>query len=179
MISKLLNLWRNSEAHFENQEPGEKVILLLRRHRFAVFYPLGIIILLALVPIVVYTVLPAKQILFYFISSLYYLWLWLILFYKLTIYSLNTLVITDRRIIENEQNGFFARKISELHVHRVQDVSVNIHGIIPTFFNFGDIVVQTAASEREFSFYMIAQPEKVKDTIMQVVNNYRTQAKLD
>lgn len=170
MMPKLFNPSHRSER-FEGQEPDESIALLLRRHRFVILYPVGFILLLALLPLLVRLSLPSASTAFYFLVSLYYLFLWLLLFYKLTLFCLNTVIVTDRRIVENEQNGLFKRKVSELHIHRVQDVSVHVEGIVQTFFNFGDIVVQTAASEREFVFHSIASPEAVKDRIMRAVHN--------
>jgi uncharacterized membrane protein YdbT with pleckstrin-like domain len=87
-------------------------------------------------------------------------------------------IITDRRIIENEQHGFFNRKISELHAYRVQDVSVHTNGIVETMLHFGDIVVQTAASEKQFVFHKIPNPEEVKDSIMKIVSTHQSKVRL-
>lgn len=179
MIGKLLNIFRYSGDHFEGQEHGEAVVLLLRRHSFTIMFPLSIILLFALAPLVVRATFPVSSTAFYFLSVLYYMALWIILFYRLTLYSLNTVIVTDRRIINNEQKGFFKRKVSELHAYRVQDISVHVEGIIPTFFDFGTIVVQTAASEREFSFEMIGDPEAVKDKIMKVVTTHQDKVRLN
>jgi uncharacterized membrane protein YdbT with pleckstrin-like domain len=175
MIRNFFKVMNETTSHFEGQEAGEKVVLLMRRHPFTIIYPAGFLALFGIVPIVAWLAF-ANEItsfglnsLFIFVSSLWYLFLWLFLFYLFTLYSLNTVIVTDRRIIENEQHGFFHRKVSELHTNRVQDVSVRTHGILETFIGFGDIVVQTAASEREFVFHRIGNPEMVKDKIMQVV----------
>lgn len=175
MIGRLLQLFKQSAEHFEGQESGENVILLLRRHRFTVLLPVSFILLLALLPVVAWLALPTNfdfsslSDLFWFGLSVWYLFLWGILFYFLTLYSLNTIIVTDRRIIESEQHAFFSRKVSELHTHRVQDVSAHTHGFIETLIGYGDIIVQTAASEREFVFHKIGNPERVKDEIMRVV----------
>ncbi len=184
MIRKLLSLFTETHLHFNEQEAGETVVLLLRPHRFTILYPVSFIFLLGLIPILI--MVGFKETLetmglitlFWFLTSLYYMWLWLSLFYCLTIYSLNVVIVTDRRIIENEQFGFFKRKISELHTYRVQDISVKITGMVETLLNFGDIHVQTAGSEREFTFKQIANPEEVKDRIMQVVTAHQAKVKL-
>ncbi|MEK7135450.1 MAG: PH domain-containing protein, partial [Patescibacteria group bacterium] len=178
MIRRLLNIFNYSEGHFQGQEVGENVVLLLRRHKFTVLFPLSFLGLLAVLPLAIWVFLPPSidfdlntlSPLFWFILSLFYLFLWVLLFYFLTLYSLNTVIVTNHRIIENEQRAFFSRKVSELHVYRVQDVSAHTHGLIETFVGYGDIYVQTAGSEREFTFKKIGNPEEVKDRIMQVVS---------
>ncbi|MDO8728279.1 MAG: PH domain-containing protein [bacterium] len=177
MIKRILAIFQDSSQSFQGQEAGEKVILLLRKHRFVLYMPLGLFAFACLVPIVVYTnfssYLRAPGIfpLFLFVASIWYIVFWTATFYSLTLYTLNVVIVTNKRIIESEQRGFFNRKISELHVHRIQDISVHTNGMIETFLQFGDIVVQTAASERQFTFNQIANPEIVKDTIMQIVGS--------
>lgn len=187
MIRRLLNIFSSSESHFQGQEVGESVVLLLRRHKFTVLFPLSFLGLVAILPLAIWVFLPPSvdfdirslSPLFWFILSLFYLFLWALLFYFLTLYSLNTIIITDRRIIESEQNAFFSRRVSELHIHRVQDVSAHTHGLIETFVGYGDIYVQTAGSEREFTFKQIANPEDVKDKIMRVVSTHRDSATIN
>ena len=112
--------------------------------------------------------------LFCLISSAWYLGLWLAIFYSLTIYTLNTVIITDSRIIDRDQHGLFDQKISELHSHRIQDVSVHTNGMIETFLHFGDVTVQTAASEKQFVFHQVPRPDQVKNTIMQITASRHT-----
>ena len=169
MIKPFLNIFRESSRSFHGQEEGEQVILLLRWHGFMILSPLSLIFVLALVPIVVWLGISPLPALFWFLASLWYLILWAFAFYFLTLYALNTVILTDRRLIDNAQEGFFKRRVSELNTYRVQDVTTKISGIIETFLNFGDIIVQTAASEREFVFRNIWNPEGIKDKIMDVV----------
>lgn len=172
MISHILDIFTESHQSFEGQEHGEKVLLIIRKHVFTILAPLFFLTLFALIPIAGWITLNhfiiAKSLVkeFFFFISLWYLCLWIVSFYLLTIYILNTVVITDERIIDNHQLGFFDRKVSELHIHRVQDVSVHVLGIIETVLHFGDLVVQTAAEEREFIFQDLPKPDEIKDIIM-------------
>lgn len=184
MIQRLIAIFTESLQSFHGQEAGEKVVLIIRQHLFTVSYRLGLVFLAAFIPLLVKLIFADQIVmhqgtnLFLFISSLWYAFLWLLGFYTLTLYCLNTVVITDRRIIENEQKGFFNRKVAELHLYRVQDVSVHTEGLIPTLLSFGDITVQTAATEKEFLFRSIANPETVKDIIMQTVSAHRSNLNL-
>lgn len=184
MIKRLLQIFNESNRHFEGQEPDEKVVLLLRRHPFTVLYPLGLLAFIAVIPLLVWAwfSVPISDMghasAFWFGTGMLYLALWAQAFYLLTIYALNTVIVTDRRIIENEQLAFFSRTVSELPTYRIQDVSTHTHGLLATMIGFGDIVVQTAASEREFVFKGIADPERVKDLIMATVSAHQSKAAL-
>ncbi|MEX2013822.1 MAG: PH domain-containing protein [Parcubacteria group bacterium] len=177
MIKEFFTIFRESENSFEGQKEGEKVLLLLRRHIFVILVPLTLFTLGALVPVVVgalfwsYLADNGWRELFLLVSSLWYLGFWLSIFYLLTIYTLNTVIITDRRIIDRDQHDFFNLKVSELHSDRIQDVSIHTNGVIETFLEFGDVTVQTAASERHFVFHQMPQPEKIKDLIMQITSS--------
>lgn len=147
----------------------------MRRHPFVILLPLSTLGLLGLVPVLIfvvfysYVITPSFFQPFLFLSSVYYLILWLLAFRSLTIYTLNTVIVTNKRIIDNDQHGFFDREISELHLYRVQDVTVYVKGIIRTVLHYGDIIVQTAASDKQFIFEEIPEPEKAKDAIMKAV----------
>jgi hypothetical protein len=175
MIKDLWNIFKESSLHFEEQEKDELVIMLLRRHPFVVMMPLGFVGFLALAPILIFVVFYSYIVnsymnIFLFLSSLYYMFLWLIAFYLLTMYVLNTVIITNKRIIDRDQHGFFDQKVSELHLYRVQDATVYTKGIIPTTLRYGDVIVQTAGMEQKFIFHEVPHPESVKASIMKAVS---------
>lgn len=177
MIKSLFSIFRDSPNSFEGQERDEKVILLLRRHPFTILVPLTLFGLACFVPILVGAIFWSYLLtygwlnLYLFVSSLWFLGLWLAIFHSLTIYTLNTVAITDRRIIDSDQHGLFNRKISELHSHRVQDVSTHTNGLIETVLKFGDVTVQTAARDQQFVFHQVPRPDRVKDVIMQIARS--------
>jgi hypothetical protein len=74
--------------------------------------------------------------------------------------------VTDRRIVNIEQKGFFSRVVSELELENIQDITTDVRGIIPTFLNYGNLHVQTAAEQERFIFRNIPDPYDVKDIIM-------------
>lgn len=177
MISEFFSILKSSTNSFDGQERHEKVVMLLRRHIFTILAPLILFFLVALIPIII-GVLAKERIvdagisdLYLFLSSVWYLGLWISVFHSLTIYTLNTVIITDHRIVESDQHGFFNRQVSELHSHRIQDVSIHTNGVIETMLGYGNITVQTAGSEKQFVFHQIPHPDKVKDVIMQITSS--------
>ena len=132
MIKRLIAIFTSSTQRFEGEQEGERVVLILRGHTFFIWSRLSIVLLLALLPFLARSTVGREQLaLFWFGVSLWYLALWIMTFYFLTMHALNTIIITDRRIIESEQHGFFNRTVSELHAYRVQDVSVPELRIFP------------------------------------------------
>ncbi len=174
---KIFQIFKESANTFEGQETGEVVIHLVRRHPFYIAMKFVFFFIASLVPAGVagsfapFLVDHRLAPLVIFILSIWFLVLWLVFFYHFTMYTLDVWIVTDRRIIDSTQHGFFNRTISELHTGRVQDVSVHIDGLVQTFFHFGDIQVQTAGTEEKFKFIQVPHPEKIKNEIMRLASS--------
>jgi uncharacterized membrane protein YdbT with pleckstrin-like domain len=72
-----------------------------------------------------------------------------------------------------EQTGLFKRVIAELRLYRIQDVSSTVKGMIPTFFNYGNVDIQTASNEDHFNFEQIPNPTYVSKMIMEYAEKDR------
>ena len=57
------------------------------------------------------------------------------------LYFLNTVIVTNQRIIENKQEGFFEYRTNEMELTKIQDISIKISGSLATFLDFGDIEI--------------------------------------
>ena len=101
-----------------------------------------------------------------FIASLWALVIWMRIAGIWTDYYLDVWTITNKRIIDIEQKGFFHRETSVFVIERVQDVTIETRGIIATLLNFGDIHVQTAGESQEFIMHGIANPKYVREVIL-------------
>ena len=183
MIKKIFHIFQDSSGSFEGQEENEQVVLLLRRHHFIILMRIGTFLIASLAPLVIILIFGSVishnnlWALFWLLSGLWWLFFWLAIFYALTMYSLNVIIITNHRIVDNDQYGLFNRKVSELHLSRIQDVSVHTHGFIETFLRFGDIVVQTAGTESQFTFYQMPNPENTKDVITRLAREHNMEIK--
>lgn len=165
--------------HLPNQQKNERVVLFLRRQWFAVLSIVAAFAILILVPAALAFVFwerllvlladpvigPAVSLL----ASMYVLCVWLFAFMEFTDYCLDTWIITNERIINVEQHGLFNRTASELHLAAVQDITSELKGVIPTFFDYGNVFVQTAAERERFVFKNIEHPERVKELILKLV----------
>lgn len=74
-------------------------------------------------------------------------------------------IVTDRRIIDVNQNRLFDRQLSELNLEDVEDVSIQISGALPTLFNYGDVVIQTAGERMNFHFQKVPRPREIASII--------------
>jgi hypothetical protein len=81
-------------------------------------------------------------------------------------------IVTNERIVNIEQLGLFSRDVSELELENVQDMTVEVLGIIPTFLNYGNLYVQTAAEKERFVFRHVPNPYAIKDLVMNLQKSY-------
>lgn len=179
-IKSFFSIFKDSNNSFDGEENDEEVVILLRRHPFFILMRLVIFSVLIVVPFIVgvifFNFLESYNLfdIFLFLCAVWYLFLWSGIFYALTMYTLDVWIVTNHRVIDSIQNGFFNRTTSELHIPRIQDISVQTSGVIQTIFHFGDLHIQTAGTEERFIFSQIPHPEKVKDQIMKLAGVHST-----
>jgi hypothetical protein len=172
----IFKIFSSSKNTFEGIHHDEETVLIIRRHWFAPTMMVISLILAAIVPLIAILILGA---LYGFLGfggivtlayTIYLLSIWFGIFYTLMLYSLDVWIVTNLRIIDSRQHGFFSRTVSELPLPKVQDITVEVEGVIETFLNFGDIKVQSAGTEERFIFLEIPNPAQVKDRILQLSN---------
>ena len=164
-----------TKYHFSGQKPEERVLLVLHRHWFDIAsqFFLLFIMLFALVGSFFFFPMLYPNIahgqftnLFLFLENLFFMFVWITFFLVWVDYYFDVWIVTDQRIVNIEQNGLFAREVSELELEKIQDITTDVKGLIPTFLNFGDLQVQTAGKEEKFLFHNIPDPYEVKNIIM-------------
>ena len=150
-----------------------------RRHWFVVFSEVVAMFFMLLVPAIAFFLISNSGVinirgntvhLALALESMWALFVWL-MFSKFWVnYYLDVWVITGKRLIDIEQKGFFHREVSTLNFENIEDISVVIKGIIPSFFKFGEIRVQTAAEAREFVMKMAADPTNIKNNLLRLID---------
>lgn len=170
------------EINFPGQHDDEQVILFLRRHWFVFLMRLLLIItaIIGLILIYVFFNLFTDDFLkndfsslLLFGESLGTLFIWNLFFIFWIDFYLDAWIVTNERIININQKGFFNRDISELKLTKIQDVTSEIVGVIPTLLSYGNIYVQTAAEKERFTFFQIPNPNEVKNMIVQLQEKER------
>jgi len=78
--------------------------------------------------------------------------------------------VTNKRIIDVDQVSLFTQEISELPLEKVQDVTAKKQGILQTYLDYGDVIVQTASELPNFEFLQIPKPYFVAQVISQTVS---------
>lgn len=165
-------------------EPGESVVLEVRKHWFLFLGELLPFAILAVIPFALPKLLVLAPPLAPYTSFFDYqtmfgraaLGVWLLLTWTsawaaFTRYFLNAWVLTNQRIVIIKQSHFFDREVSSLFLSRVQDVTTNVVGLLPSILGLGDITVQSAGEVEEFHMRGIPRPEQMRDIILRYASS--------
>ncbi len=163
--------------HFPGQRENEQVLRIIHRHWFNLFSHLFIVILFSAILVGSFLFVPTlfpdmlrgdNWRFFIFVQNTFFIFAWLYGFLIWIDYYFDVWIITNERVVNIEQKGLFVRHISELHFQRIQDVTSEVEGLLPTILDFGDVIVQTAGEETRFVFRQVADPSSVKDLVMRI-----------
>lgn len=162
---------------FNDFKDQERVVMIARHHWWVLFREVFMLAILFVLPffLVPLVYLFASQggavptisggvVLFF--SASWALIMWNLMFARWTDFYFDIWVITNWRIIDIDQQGFFKRNVATLlTLDHIEDVKTELNGIIGNMLNFGHVQVQTAAARDEFEFDDVSNPTNVDETI--------------
>ena len=158
-------------VRFINEDPGEKVVLLLRKHPVTNLGWITVALLMLIAPFFfsAFTVnysLPSN--IEIMLGAAWYLITSSFVLEKFLTWFFNVNIITDERIIEVDFLNLFYREISDANIDQIQDVTVEIGGGIRTLLNFGDVLIQTAAEVPKIELESVPSPDKVAKVLREL-----------
>lgn len=149
-------------------QPGEQVVMLVRRHWFFLAVPLTLLVLATLVPpAVLLTVVgrtdgpKAVDIVLVVASLAWAIALGVRAYFVWYAWVHDTWLITNQRLVDTQKRDWFHEEISTADLLHVQDVALDRVGVLATLLKFGDLRVQTAAEVEEFILRKIPRPQEV------------------
>lgn len=153
------------ELEFDNQREDEEIVLLRRRHPWVLWKSGLFILILVIVVIAAFLFWGASL-----KSSIALIAALLIGGYHIIVrwfvYTNDIYILTNQRIINIDQSGFFARRVSEAELENIQNVTYEIKGPIRSFLNFGGIQIQTAGSAPGLLLKNVENPHFVQEKIV-------------
>ncbi len=163
---------------FENQEKGEKLVLLLRQHLVTQLVPFLEVIFLALVPLLAapaiglvvgngLAFLETAQL--FWLLAFWYLFVFGFAFYKFVFWYFNVYLLTSERIVDFDFKGILHMETAYANLNKIQDVTPRIIGFGGTIFHYGSVHIQTAGEKNEFEFLKVERPDNVAQAILEQV----------
>lgn len=160
-----------AKTSFPGQHEGENVELVFRQHplvmRKTLIIGMALVLVGVLIPFFQVTSLhslhPTWEPLWFIlvIVAAYWFYAWIGWYY--TVY-----IMTDMRLIEVKQRGFFNRKVSEYGLDKIQNINYHIRGFQAVIFSFGDIVAQTYVGD--ITMKTIHKPVQIHSKMIEVIH---------
>lgn len=158
---------QDDQLDFEGQRDGEQVLFVFRRHLIAMrkgFYLLLIPFAISAIPPLIW-----QANLELFLLPLGGLLLGLILFsYHFIMWYFTLYIVTDQRIRQITQHGFFGKDVVELRLSKIQNISYTIPGFSGELFHFGTIVIQTFVGD--LVIHKVEHPDEIYNKLQDAVS---------
>lgn len=156
------------QLSFDGQREDENLLFIFRRHMISMrkgFYLLLIPLVITAIPPLIWStnlelfLLPIAGFALGLLLFTYHLILW-----YFTIY-----IVTDQRIRQVTQRGFFGKDVIDLRLSKVQSISYNIPGFSGDIFHFGTIIIHTFVGD--LVIHNVEHPVKIYNKLQNAVND--------
>ncbi|OGD71958.1 hypothetical protein A3A84_01650 [Candidatus Collierbacteria bacterium RIFCSPLOWO2_01_FULL_50_23] len=174
--------WRSLAAmppgtKFEAQNDDEKVLLLMRKHPVTNLWWIGLTAVLFGLPLfwgefpLIASVTPMVGLA---LAVFWYLGLAFFVIQNLLLWFYNVYIVTDERIIDVDFFGLLYKNVNAMQIRKIEDVNYSQVGMFSSIFNYGNVVIQTAAEQRSadrteeasaFTFEAVPNPDRVVKVI--------------
>lgn len=154
------------QLDFDGQRDDETLLFVFRRHVIAMrkgFYMLLIPFALSAIPPLIWQtnlelfLMPIAGLIVGLILFFYHYIMW-----YFTIY-----IVTDQRIRQITQRGFFGKDVVELRLSKIQNISYNVPGFSGELFKFGTIVIQTFVGD--LVIHKVEHPDEIYNKLQDAV----------
>ena len=156
------------QLDFEGQRPDEEVLFVFRRHIIAMrkgFYLLLIPFALSALPVLIWQdniellIVPAIG---FGVGLILFSYHWMMWYF--TVY-----IVTNQRLRQVTQRGFFGKDVVELRLSKIQNISYNIPGFTGEVFGFGTMVIQTFVGDLVIRY--VEHPDKTYNKLQNAVSD--------
>lgn len=156
----------DQQRDFDGQREGEELLFVFRRHVIAMrkgFYLFLIPFAISALPVFIWsTVLEVYWIpLGGFVLGL------LLFSYHFLMWYYTVYIVTNQRLRQVTQRGFFGKDVVELGLSKIQNISYNVPGFSGEVFGFGTIIIQTYVGDLVIS--KVEHPEAIYNKLQDAV----------
>lgn len=168
------------KCRFESQQDDEEILILGRRHFVTNLGWMSVICFAFFVPFF-WGEFPFIQALdgntLISLTMLYYMLLLFFGIQNFLMWFYNVYIVTNERLVDIDFFGLLSKTVNVAQLGHIEDVNYTQKGILASFFNFGDVVVQTASEQKTpdssgelsaFTFEAVGLPDKVAAMISQL-----------
>ncbi len=160
-------------AKILNLREGEEIVEMVRKYPLSFFWQFFLAVIIIVLP-------------FFFLFMLFSQGVWGIVAFAVIlsagiIYALrifiswynNVSLITNYRVVDVYQNGFFDKTVSGVSYDKIQDISFRKKGIFETLFNCGTVQIQLANTNTKIQLRKIKHPQKIQELTLSLQEEYK------
>ncbi|HBG81733.1 TPA: hypothetical protein DDW69_02715 [candidate division CPR2 bacterium] len=154
---------------FPDQRENEKIVHIFRKHWFAIWpniassaFLLSLATIILSLPLFVSIEGDVKKLLM-LLDSILYLAAIITFYIAWVMHYLTVGILTSERILDIDQNSLISRKLAFARLENIEDVQVDVTGIINTIFKIGTVKVMTAGEVPSIEFPFIKEPYQLLD----------------
>lgn len=170
------------DIRFQNQEEGEDVHLIVRRHFITnapwlvtglafLFAPLLLLIFAPIFETTAFSLAPTVSI---FLLLFYYLIIFGYLFVNYTLWFYHLGIITNMRVLDIDVTSISSKNVAATNIASIVDVEYSQNGILSNFYDYGNVNLQTEGLKPNFEFNTVPKPARVTDIISDLIAGRKT-----
>lgn len=155
------------------QEIDEHIELLLRQHWFTNLYWVSVAFLGLIFPLIFSM---TDNLFFGFLPQipgdivmatviLWYMGMMAYILEKYLYWYFNIYIVTNVHITDVTMSSLLSKTSTEAMLDDVQSVKTKVAGIFGSLFNFGDVIIETAADTQDIEFISVPSPDFVAERI--------------
>jgi hypothetical protein len=168
---------RPDDVRFETQEEKETVELFLRQHPIVNLPWILLTLVLLISPTFIFPLfikilpfaIPFRFILVF--SVFWYVATFGFVLTNILRWFFNIYIVTNERIVDIDFYYLLYKHFSEAELDKIQDISYTSSGLMATIFNYGNVLVETAAEIPNIDFDKVPHPQKIVETIRNLAEN--------
>lgn len=156
------------DKQFDGQRDDEELLFVFRRHIIAMrkgFYLLLGPMAISALPFLIWQ------------NNLGLLWLFVggfimglvLFFYHFLMWFYTYYIVTNQRIRQITQHGFFGKDVIELRLSKIQNISYSVPGFAGEMFKFGTIVIQTFVGDLVIK--NVEHPDEIYNKLQDAVDS--------
>ena len=88
-------------------------------------------------------------------------------------WSKTVLIVTDKRVVDIDQKGYFDRAVTEVPYGQIDEVSYRVKGFWATVFRYGYVRLDVSGAAADIQFERVYRPARVHNLINDLREEYR------
>ena len=92
-------------------------------------------------------------------------------------WSKTILIVTDKRVVDIDQKGYFDRTVTEVPYGQIDEVSYRVKGFWATVFRYGYVRLDVSGAAADIQFNRVSRPAHVHNLINDLREDYRQSIK--